>query len=173
MRLNPCHDYSPRPFTTAKSNGSRCASGRSTPIHSAVSQNSMFSILLSTVMARRPSKNPISTKSHTTAQSLTFIELSLSAIRDTPLGRGPMSPPHSGPRPEFFGLHTLLRRLSGARSLPRLDLGLRLRGWCGDWYGHPVSPSTASETPTHPRDPPEAVRSPRFACRDTRPAPAQ
>src|SRR5690606_2558584 len=67
--------------------------------------------------------------SHTTAQSLTFIELSLSAIRDTPLGRGPMSPPHSGPRPEFFGLHTLLRRLSGARSLPRLDLGLRLRGW--------------------------------------------
>src|SRR5690606_5479176 len=75
---------SPRPFMTAKSNGSRCASGRSTPIHSAISQNSMFSILLSTVMARRPSKNPISTKSHITAQSLTFIELSLSAMFDPP-----------------------------------------------------------------------------------------
>src|SRR5690606_24832683 len=49
------------------------------------------------------------------------------------------SPPHSGPRPAFLGLHTLLRRLSGARSLPRLDLGVRLRGWCGD-LGHPVSP---------------------------------
>src|SRR5690606_11104716 len=60
-----------------------------------------------------------------------------------PLGRGPMTPPHSGPRPEFFGLHTLLRRLSGARSLPRLDLGLRLRGWCGD-LGHPVSPSNSA-----------------------------
>src|SRR5690606_13279994 len=56
-----------------------------------------------------------------------------------PLGRGPMSPPHSGPRPEFFGLHTLLQRLSGARSLPRLDLRRSARGWCGD-LGHPVSP---------------------------------
>src|SRR5690606_39624934 len=51
---------------------------------SAISQSSMLSIRLSTVIARRPSKNPISTKSHTTAQSLTFIELSLSAILATP-----------------------------------------------------------------------------------------
>src|SRR5690606_5566867 len=57
---------------------------------------------------------------HRTKPDFHRIEL-VSHVR-SPLGRGPMSPPHSGPRPEFLGLHAL-RRLSGADLAP---VGFRL-----------------------------------------------
>src|SRR5690606_11430263 len=66
---------------------------------------------------------------------------------------------------------TLARQVSHLAQLPHH--GAESNPDAVEFAWHLRPPPTASSAPKHPHDPPEAVRSPRFACRDTRHAPAR